>query len=38
MKYPKKAIENLTQGKVITNFVIDTTGFISDIKIRKLII
>ncbi len=33
LKYPKKAIKNNIQGKVIVKFIIDKSGKISDIKI-----
>lgn len=35
IKYPKKAVENGTQGKAFIEFVIDKTGKLKDIKIIR---
>ncbi|MCO4292953.1 energy transducer TonB [Solitalea sp. MAHUQ-68] len=35
LKYPQKALENFTQGKVSVSFVVKKDGSISDIKVIK---
>ncbi|HMT36325.1 MAG TPA: energy transducer TonB, partial [Chitinophagaceae bacterium] len=35
LKYPKQAVENNIDGKVVVNFVVNESGDISDVKVMR---